>query len=111
LRTRRSRSCRRARRDTLRTLDLSGTRVADPSPLAALESLTDLDLSATPIRELGDWLPRLIGLRRLNLSLTGVRNVQPLAELNGLEWLGLTGVEVEDESPLRRLRRLRHIER
>jgi hypothetical protein len=53
----------------LRSLDLSGTRIADLTPLAALSSLQYLDLTGTPVTDLS-VLSGLTGLRRLDLRST-----------------------------------------
>jgi Leucine-rich repeat (LRR) protein len=81
------------------SVDLSGTRVGDLSPLAGLEELKYIDLYDTPVSDVSP-LAGLEKLEDLFLSNTSVTDVSPLEGLKGLGWLDLAGTPVSDVSPL-----------
>ncbi|MGD1090347.1 MAG: protein kinase, partial [Verrucomicrobiota bacterium] len=80
------------------TLDLSGTKVTDLSPLTGAP-LATLDVSKS--EELTDLSPlRGLELVQLNLSGTSVADLTPLREMHTLEKLDLSGSRVTDLSAL-----------
>src|SRR5438105_4436780 len=77
----------------LRSLDLSGTQVANIDVLKGLAALRSLDLARTPVANI-DALEGLTALQGLDLSGTRVANVGALARLSALRWLDLSGTPV-----------------
>jgi Leucine-rich repeat (LRR) protein len=82
--------------------DLSGTEVADVTPLAGLTALQTLDLSRTKVADI-EPLKGLTALRLLDLAETKVADVKPLKGLTALQTLGLSRTEVADIEPLKGL--------
>jgi len=87
------------------TLDLSGIKVSDVSPLKGLKNLTTLDLGYTPVSDVSP-LKDLTNLTTLDLGYTPVSDVSPLKDLTNLTTLNLGGTKVKDVSPLKELRKL-----
>ena len=82
----------------LKELDLSGTPIADLSPLAGLTGLERLNLRNTVISDLQP-LAGLVNLQRLDLSenqLNNLTDFQPLAGLVNLQQLDLSRNQVKD---------------
>ena len=86
-------------------LDVSGTRVADLTPLAGLTSLRSLDCSITQIADLTP-LANLGNLQDLNFLGTQVVDLTPLASLANLHDLAFSGTKVIDLAPLAQLANL-----
>jgi serine/threonine protein kinase/Leucine-rich repeat (LRR) protein len=86
------------REDGLLALDLSGTKIADLTPLGGMP-LGELDCSRCA--EIVDLKP-LAGmpLKALDLAGTGVTDIAPLSSLSGLKRLNLHDVRVSDLTPL-----------
>ena len=80
----------------IRSLDLSGTPVADLEPLKGLSSLQALNLFGTPVTDL-EPLKGLSSLQTLSLYLTQVANLEPLKGLSSLQTLSLYGTQVAKE--------------
>lgn len=80
----------------LSSLELYETSVVDISPLANM-SISRLDLSGTDVEDLTP-LATVIDLADLILLDTKVTDISPLAGLESLEYLDLTGTNVEDWS-------------
>ena len=83
-----------------------GNYITDLSPLAALTSLTNLNLGGNQITDVSP-LGALTTLIHLNLANNRVSNLNPLANLISLEILDLTHNHIEDINPLSELRNLR----
>ena len=81
----------------LRSLDLSGTRIADIAPLAALTALEFLDLTSTPVTDLTP-LSALTNLRWLNMRNSSA-DTSPLSRLAGCHVITTT------QAPRRRAQR------
>ena len=109
-------------------LDLSGTKVTNLAPLAALTALRKINLgprlvSNTPASSwpaTNDWtdaapitdfipLTRLTNLQALWLLDTQVADAAPLAQLTNLQRLDLSRTEVADAAPLAGLTNLREL--
>ncbi len=109
-------------------LDLSGTKVTNLAPLAALTALRKINLgprlvSNTPTSSwpaTNDWtdaapitdfipLTRLTNLQALWLLDTQVADAAPLAQLTNLQRLDLSRTEVADAAPLAGLTNLREL--
>lgn len=71
------------------TMDLSGNRIADLSPLWGLTSLKDLKLADNKICDI-DALSSLHRLRSVDLSNNPIDDLSPLFELGMLEYVDLT---------------------
>ena len=87
--------------------DLSGTKIADLSPLRGMP-IESLDLTGcTEVRSIE--VLRGMPLRKLDLTRTGVVSLDPLADLPALEDLTLREISASDLSPLHglQLRKLR----
>jgi hypothetical protein len=93
----------------IKSLDLSGTQVANLEPLKGLTALQTLDLSNTQVANL-EPLKGLTALQRLDLSKTQVANLEPLRGLTALQSLDLRGALATNLEPLKGLTAL-HIER
>lgn len=72
------------------TMDLSGNKITDLSPLWGLNAIKDLNLSNNRICDI-DPLCSLNRLRSLDLSNNPVNNLSPLFNLGMLEYIVLTG--------------------
>jgi internalin A len=83
----------------LRELYLNENKIIDVKPLAALTSLTALDLGGTQVRDLVP-VAALINLTTLYLSGTQVQDLGPLAALTNLTTLHLGVFEVQYIEPL-----------
>ena len=89
----------------LKELDLSGTPIADLSPLAGLTRLERLNLSLTEIFDL-ERLAGLVNLQQLNLSWNQLNDLTALAGLIQLKELNLRGNQISDITPLANLIRI-----
>ena len=83
----------------LRWLDITGTQVADLSPIAGMDWLTRLHAERTPIADLGP-LEGLTGLASLSLNDTQVSDLSALRGAAGLQRLYLSNTQVSDLSAL-----------
>jgi len=72
------------------TMDLSGNRITDLSPLYGLTKLKDLNLADNRIGDI-DALGSLYHLRSIDLSNNSIDDLSPLFELGVLEYVDLTG--------------------
>ena len=92
-------------REAAQLYDLDLTELHGPlSGLANLpETLEVLDLSGTPFWEIA-MLERLGRLRLLNIADTGVRSLSPLAELQELRALDVSGLDISELPALSGLR-------
>ena len=86
----------------VRSLDLSGTQVANLEPLKGLSSLQSLNLERTQVANL-EPLKGLSSLQSLNLERTQVANLEPLKGLSSLQSLNLWGTQVANLEPLKGL--------
>jgi hypothetical protein len=86
-------------RQYLHTLDLSGTRVSDVSPLASCKSLYTLNLWNTQVSDVSP-LASCQSLHTLNLYATRVSDVSALASCQSLHTLNLGATKVRDVSAL-----------
>ena len=84
---------------SLRSLDLSGTKVRHLAPLAGLSDLKTLSLMGMPVMDLVP-LADLSGLTTLNLAYTLVTDLAPLVGLAELTSLDLSYTEVTDLASL-----------
>ena len=84
---------------TLQTLRLSGTRVADLSPLEACTRLRALDCDRTKVANLRP-LEACTGLRTLSCDNSEVTDLGPLKACTGLQALHCYGTLVADLGPL-----------
>ena len=82
----------------MRSLGLAGLGIEDVSALAELP-LEWLSLAGNPISNLSP-LSRLTAVRNLDLSNTGLTDIEPLAGLTNLGWLNLWNNRITDVSPL-----------
>ncbi|MBP6977783.1 MAG: leucine-rich repeat domain-containing protein [Bacteroidales bacterium] len=81
-------------------LNLQGdSLITGLDPLTVLINLDDLDISATPVRDLSP-LQKSIHLRTLRLAGTQVESLEPLRSLHMIERLDLSGTRVTDLDPL-----------
>lgn len=92
----------------LKWISLSGTSVADLSPVTKLAALTDLDLSETPVTDLSP-LRKLAYLEALRLAKTRLKDLEGLVGVPRLKVLHLEGATVDDFSALARLPNLTHL--
>lgn len=96
----------------LRALALSSNDIVDISPLESLTYLEFLSLSDNQIVNFS-YLSFLTRLKSLDLSNNQINNVSELRSLlsnmAGLEYLGLTGCQINDLSPLSGLTTLRFL--
>lgn len=72
------------------TMDLSGNRITDITPLWGLTALKDLNLADNRICDI-DALSSLNRLRSVDLSNNLIRDLSPLFDLGRLEYVDLTG--------------------
>jgi Leucine-rich repeat (LRR) protein len=72
------------------TMDLSGNRITDLSPLWGLTAIRDLNLADNRICDI-DALSSLHRLRSIDLSNNPINDLSPLFELGVLEYVDLTG--------------------
>jgi internalin A len=86
-----------AQQADVRGLNLTGTAIADLTPLSGLPSLQYLELSGTPVSDLTP-LSGLASLEELHLSRTPVSDLTPLSGLASLQALILASTPVSDES-------------
>jgi hypothetical protein len=91
----------------IKSLDLSGTQVANLEPLKGLTALQLLNLTFS--KQVANLEP-LKGLTALDLSKTQVANLEPLRGLTALQSLDLRGALATNLEPLKGLTAL-HIER
>ena len=84
------------------TLDLTGARISDISPLANFAGLQSLDLAETQISDLSP-IKNLTSLRSLSLTRTLISDLSPLANLSALQSVNLIGTGFSDLSPLAEL--------
>jgi hypothetical protein len=96
------------RERSLQGLDLSGTRVADLSPLSGHGELQYLDVSDTQVTDIRQ-LQSLSQLYLLDISGTDISDVSSLSSLRHLEHLSIGRTNVTDMSPLRHLRALKRV--
>lgn len=80
-------------------LNLSGD--PDLAGIKQATSIQELDLQSNQYIVNIDPLAQLLGLRKLNLNGTIVRDLSPLRNLTDLEFLSLTHTPVQDLSPLK----------
>ena len=90
------------------TLDLSGARISDISPLANFADLQSLDLTTTQVSDLSP-IKNLIKLRSLNLALTPVSDISPLSNLSALQSLILPDMKIKNFEVIAKLFNLRSI--
>jgi Leucine-rich repeat (LRR) protein len=93
----------------LTDIDISGTAVADLSPLASMDQLGVVRASRTPIADIAfvGGTPRL---GQLAINLTTVDDLSPLRPLKELWFLSISGTPVADLSPLALLPKLAWLE-
>jgi Leucine-rich repeat (LRR) protein len=72
------------------TMDLSGNRITDLSPLCGLTMLKDLNLADNRIGDI-DALGNLDRLRSVDLSNNSINDLSPLFGLDVLEYVDITG--------------------
>ena len=72
----------------LKRLDLSGNKLVDLSPLAALEELEELNASNNQITDVTP-LASMTSLKKIDLSQNAIQDETPLLNLPALEWLSL----------------------
>jgi hypothetical protein len=89
-------------------LNLNGTRVENVEPLRGLTALQTLDLRATDIQNV-EPLKGLTALQTLDLFGTGIENVEPLKGLTALQTLDLHATEIQNVEPLKGLTALREL--
>ena len=82
-----------------RSLSFARTKVSTIDALTGLTALQSLDLSETPVADLGP-VSELTNLERLNLRGTSVTNLEAIARLRTLKSLDLWETEVQDLGPL-----------
>lgn len=87
---------------------INGLGIIDPSPIASLTNLHELNLYSTKITQT-DAFSRLAKLATLNLKETPIRDLTPIAGLVSLETLDITGTGVSDLSPISHFRDLREL--
>ena len=76
----------------VRSLNLSGNRIADAAALRACTTLRVLDLSGNVLRSFDGCLPEINELRTLNLSCNFIKEIDGfLAQLETVERLNLSG--------------------
>ena len=91
------------------SLDWTGFKIVKlPNSLRWLTSLTTLDLSYTPIKDIR-MLSNLKSLTSISLKWTPVKNIQALSKMPSLTNLELTGVSVWDIRPLSNLTSLSNL--
>jgi Leucine-rich repeat (LRR) protein len=78
------------------TMDLSGNRISDLSPLYGLTMLKDLNLADNQIGDI-DALGTLQHLRSIDLSNNRIDDLSPLFELGKLEYIDLTGNKISHD--------------
>ena len=88
-------------------LNLKGTQVADPAPLAGLTNLQWLDLADTQVADARPARQPHQPAKRSTSQDTQVADAAPLASLTNLQMLDLTGTQVADAAPLAGLTNLR----
>lgn len=91
--------------ERVRAMILNG----DVPPASWWPFITTLDFFDTPLKSLTP-LANLIGLQVLGLSSTQVTDITPLANLTAMQRLYLTGTQVRNVAPLASLRALQHLE-
>ncbi len=79
-----------------KTIDVSGNRISDLSPLIGLDDLEELNLSDNQVGII-DELSNLKRLRNLLLSNNYINDISPLFELKNLEYVELSGNNVDIE--------------
>ena len=85
--------------------DRENLELSDLEPLAKLQGLKRLDLSRTGLTDLTP-LAKLKGLQNLNLWNSGITDVSPISDLHELRSLDLSSTGVTDLAPLAELRSL-----
>ena len=93
----------------LDSLQLFDTNVSDLSPLVACPQVSDLDIGFTPLRSIRD-IPDLKGLTRLSLRGRTLADLDGIERFVRLEWLCLSGTEVQDLTPLLSLPNLKEVD-
>ncbi|MBI5917577.1 MAG: leucine-rich repeat domain-containing protein, partial [Bacteroidetes bacterium] len=83
----------------LQSLNCSGTKVSDISPLSSLAQLQSLDCSNTQINDIAP-LNGLSNLKTLNCAFNQVSDLSPLEGLSNLHWLDCESSQVSELSPL-----------
>lgn len=83
----------------LKILDLSGSQVAELTPLSGLTGLEAVGLDTTLVSDLTP-LTGNTALNWLDLTRTQVTDLNPLAEMAGLRMLFLTNTQISDLTPL-----------
>lgn len=92
----------------LQSLNLGGAPVADLSPLANINTLKEMQITGREVRSLSTF-PRKDSLKSLSIFESQYPvDLSPIAELSGLEMLGLSifGPQGFDVSPVQRLGKL-----
>jgi Leucine-rich repeat (LRR) protein len=79
-----------------KTIDVSGNRISDLSPLIGLNDLEELNLSDNEVG-LIDELSYLKSLKNLLLSNNYINDISPLFELHDLEYVELSGNNIDIE--------------
>lgn len=72
------------------SMDLSGNRIVDLSPLSNLHQLQEINLSDNRLSYI-DALSNLQNLKSVNLSNNAIDDISPLFEIESLEYADLTG--------------------
>ena len=92
--------------ERLEDLDLSGSGIADLSPLTKSTNLRRLWLSSN--RDISDVTPlrRLTALRELRLKSTNVSDISPLSRLTELRMLLISGTPLDDISAVAGMKNL-----
>lgn len=95
------------RLESFKILDLRETLVTDLSPISQLESLESLILAKTPYFDLSTLNHK--NLRELDLSNTGIEEVEGILKLQSLRSLNLSGSKVEHIVVLKGLPQLKRL--
>jgi hypothetical protein len=87
------------------SMDLSGNRITDLSPLAGLQQLQELNLADNELSYI-DALSNLHHLKSIDLSNNAIDDISPLFEIENLEYADLTNNKV----PLSQVEELRSLD-
>ena len=93
----------------LERLDLSFNLVQDYSSLAAIDSLTYVNLMGNNIGDLS-LIPILNSVTHLDVSNNSINNVSPLANMTQLQDLNLSSNQISDVTPLTALAQLQKLD-
>lgn len=90
----------------IRSINFSGGKIEDLSPLGHIISIDSLILSSNAISDLGP-LSALTSLKTLNLGNNNISDINPLSALTGIEVLELYSNNISDISVLANLKNLK----